>query len=330
MIPYTIQRAISVPAGLREIWLAGGCFWGTEQYLAGVHGVVHTSVGYANGKTPAPTYEQVCSHTTGYAEAVHIVYDPQVLTLRFLLELYFRSVNPTSLNRQGGDIGEQYRTGIYYLDEEELPVIREAVAALAVTLDRPVAIEVAPLRNYFLAEEYHQRYLDKNPGGYCHISTEKLAYARQAREYQRPDNDALRARLTPEQYAVTRQNATEAPFQNEYHDRFEPGIYVDITTGEPLFLSTDKFESGCGWPAFSRPINRELLDELPDTSLGRLRTEVRSRTGGAHLGHVFEDGPTRLGGLRYCINSAALRFVRKADMEMEGYGYLLPLLQQNP
>lgn len=326
MSDITIQRKTPLPSGLREIWLAGGCFWGTEAYLREVHGVADTSVGYANGNTPDPTYEAVCAHTTGYAETVHVVYDPALLSLPFLLELYFQSVNPTSVNRQGGDIGDQYRTGIYYREEADLPVIRASVDKLAAGIGKPVAIQVEPLRCYYLAEEYHQDYLKKNPGGYCHISPEKIAGASIAREYSKPEDRELKVILTPLQYDVTQQNATEQPFQNEYNATFEPGIYVDITTGEPLFLSTDKFESGCGWPAFSRPITPQLLTELADTSHGRLRTEVRSRTGDAHLGHVFEDGPAESGGLRYCINSAALRFIPRDQMEAEGYGHLLALV----
>ncbi len=183
-IDQTVERPRPVPAGkgYREIWLAGGCFWGMEKYLRGIHGVVDTSVGYANGHTPNPTYQAVCAHTTGYAETVHVVYDPAAVSLSFLLELYFRPIDPTSVNRQGGDIGDQYRTGIYYRDEADAPVIREAIAALARKLSKPVAIEVLPLRNFYLAEAYHQEYLRKNPGGYCHISNAACRAAADARE----------------------------------------------------------------------------------------------------------------------------------------------------
>lgn len=314
--------------GEKEIWLAGGCFWGTQEYLSGIRGVVFTDVGYANGKTSSPTYEQVCSHTTGYAEAVHVIYDTDQISLPFLLELYYKSVNPTSVNRQGGDMGDQYRTGIYYLDENDLPIIRKSLDALATSLDKPVAIEAKPLENYYIAEEYHQDYLKKNPGGYCHISPVLFDYAKTAKEYQKPKKEELQKQLTPMQYEVTQNSGTEPPYTNEYHNIFDAGIYVDITTGEPLFLSTDKFDSGCGWPAFSRPISPALLQQHTDTTHNMLRTEVRSRTGDAHLGHVFEDGPEELGGLRYCINSAALRFIPRAEMEKEGYGNLIPLVDK--
>lgn len=193
----TIQRHEPVPEGCREIWLAGGCFWGTQEYLSGMGGIVHTSVGYANGNTPFPTYEAVCSHATGYVEAVHAVYDPNLISLRFLLELYFQSVNPTSVNRQSGDVGVQYRTGIYYLNNGDLPVIRSAIDKLARGIKKPVAIEVEPLQNYYLAEEYHQDYLRKNPGGYCHISLSLISFARTAREYKNPDDERLKESLTP-------------------------------------------------------------------------------------------------------------------------------------
>ena len=147
-----------------------------------------------------------------------------------------------------------------------------------------------------------------------------------SRRFAKKSKVALQRELTPLQYAVTQENATERPFDNEYAANFEEGIYVDVTTGEPLFFSTDKFESGCGWPAFSKPIDKALITEHNDFSLFRARTEVRSKTGDAHLGHVFPDGPKELGGLRYCINSASLRFIPKADIEQEGYGDYLKLL----
>lgn len=321
-----IQRETPVAEGkgYREIWLAGGCFWGMQKYVDGIHGVVQSDVGYANGHTPDPTYEQVCAHKTGYAETVRVVYDPAEVSLGFLLDLYYKAIDPTTVNRQGGDIGDQYRTGIYYTDPAELPAIEASIAALAGTLDKPVAIEVKPLVNYYLAEDYHQKYLEKNPGGYCHVTDAMCAVASTAREekpaYAKPDDETLRKRLSDIQYKVTQESATERAFTGEYDHHFEPGIYVDITTGEPLFLSTDKFDSGCGWPAFSKPVTDEVVKEISDGSHGMQRTEVRSGAGDAHLGHVFEDGPKETGGLRYCINSAALRFVPKDQMEAEGYG----------
>lgn len=316
---------------MSEIYLAGGCFWGTEKYLSSIRGVLSTQVGYANGNTENPTYEEVCHKNTGHAETVHVIYDPAVLTLEFLLELYYEAIDPVSVNRQGGDIGTQYRTGIYYVNDADRPVIERSIANLQKRYSKPVAIEVEPLRNFYPAEEYHQKYLDKNPGGYCHIPRAKCEKAASAvvnpAEYKAPDTKELRQKLTAAQYEVTQNSATEPPFHNEYWDFFKPGIYVDITTGEPLFASSDKFESGCGWPSFSKPIDPNVIKKRLDTSHGMQRIEVRSRVGNAHLGHVFNDGPKESGGLRYCINSASLRFIPKEDMEKEGYGYLSDLVE---
>jgi len=314
----------------KEIYLAGGCFWGTEKYLGNIPGILSTEVGYANGNTENPTYEQVCYHSTGHAEAVKVEYDDSVIGLPFILQLYYDVINPVSINRQGGDVGSQYRTGIYFIDEKDEPVIRASIDELQKKYKEKIAIEVMPLKQYSRAEEYHQKYLDKNPGGYCHIGTDKFEKAEKAvdvsRKYPKKSQKELKERLTDLQFEVTQNSATEHPFQNEYYDEFREGIYVDITTGEPLFVSADKFESGCGWPSFSRPIDSSLISDHMDTSFGRVRTEVRSKNGDAHLGHVFEDGPKELGGLRYCINSASLRFIPKEEMEREGYGSYLKLL----
>lgn len=316
---------------MSEIYLAGGCFWGTEKYFSLIHGVLSTQTGYANGQTENPTYEAVCHNNTGHAETVHVVYDPEIISLDFLLDLYYEAIDPFSVNRQGGDRGTQYRTGIYYTQKEDLPIIENSIANLEKKHGRPVAIEVQPLFNFTSAEEYHQKYLDKNPTGYCHISSDKFEKAASSivnpAAYKAPDTDALRKTLTPVQYEVTQNSATEHPFENEFWNTFESGIYVDITTGEPLFASDDKFESGCGWPSFSKPIDPDVIQEKKDTSHGMRRTEVRSRSGDAHLGHVFDDGPIKAGGLRYCINSASLRFIPKEKMAEEGYGYLLDLVK---
>lgn len=313
---------------MSEIYLAGGCFWGTEKYIASIHGVLSTEVGYANGKTLNPTYEEVCTNNTGHAETVHVVYDPGIVSLEFLLELYYEAIDPTSYNRQGGDFGIQYRTGIYYVDDKDLPVIESSISKLQKRIDKPIAIEVKRLENFSPAEEYHQKYLDKNPAGYCHIGRSKIEKAANAiidpADFKAPVTEELHA-LSKMQFDVTQKGATEPPFQNQYFDSFRSGIYVDITTGEPLFASSDKFESGCGWPSFSKPIDPNVVRQKEDRSHGMLRTEIRSRVGNAHLGHVFDDGPVESGGLRYCINSASLRFIPKEDMEQEGYGYLLHL-----
>ena len=317
---------------LKTIYLAGGCFWGTEKYLEQIKGVVSTEVGYANGRTENPSYEDVCYKNTGHAETVKVEYDANVLSLKDLLTLFYEVIDPTSVNRQGNDVGTQYKTGIYYIDEVDLPIIKESLKELKREYPVPLAIEVEPLRNYYPAEEYHQKYLDKNPGGYCHIGEEEFAKAKAVqaakKPYQVKSKEELENTLTPLQYEVTQNSATEPPFQNEYWQKFKEGIYVDITTGEPLFVSTDKFESGCGWPSFSKPISPDLVRELNDNSHGMQRIEVRSKTGDAHLGHVFPDGPRELGGLRYCINSASLKFIPKEEMAAKGYGYLLKLLEK--
>ena len=261
-----------------------------------------------------------------------VTYNPQLINLNQLLDLYFKIIDPTSLNKQGNDHGTQYRTGIYYINESEKPLIEKAIAIVAKQYSQPIVVEVLPLKNFYKAEEYHQDYLDKNPQGYCHISPALFELARQAnpapaeKTFKKVSKADLRKQLTPEQYAGTQESATERPFANAYYDEFREGIYVDITTGEPLFVSTDKFESGCGWPSFSKPIDNKLIAEKTDTSHNMTRTEVRSKLGDAHLGHVFNDGPKDKGGLRYCINSASLRFIPKEDMEKEGYSQYLPLL----
>ncbi len=331
-----------------EIYLAGGCFWGTEMYLHLLPGVVSVESGYANGYTEHPTYHEVC-HGSGHAETVHVVYRPSEISLKSLLEAYFQTINPTSKNQQGNDIGVQYRTGIYYppepkdRTENDIAIIREAMRELQMKNTESLAIETGPIVNFYRAEDEHQEYLIKHPNGYCHIprhlfdelhkkkaARESAAVRQHTREtrYEKPDDAKLKEELTGLQYAVTQQAATEPPFQNSYDQEFRPGIYCDITTGQPLFVSTDKFNSGCGWPAFSKPIDSALLEENTDTSFGMTRTEVRSKAGNAHLGHVFPDGPKDRGGLRYCINSASFRFIPKEDMEAEGYGAYLDLLQE--
>lgn len=336
-----------------QVYLAGGCFWGVEQYFALVPGVLDAVSGYSQGTVENPSYQEVCTGQTGHTETVQVVYDSSVVSLNHLLNLYFDIIDPYSINKQGNDRGPQYRTGIYYTNEADGQIAQNFIAEKQAATDRKIVVELEPVKNFFPAEEYHQDYLEKNPFGYCHISRDKFRKAAtsvdtslipnlgetvnpedevsqlpslEQERYPRPSNEVLQEKLSPLQYDVAVKAATERPFFNEFWDNHEAGLYVDIATGEPLFLSTDKFDSGCGWPSFTKPIATELVTELVDTSHGMVRTEVRSRSGDIHLGHVFDDGPLATGGLRYCINSASLRFVPKNEMEAAGYGDLLPLL----
>ncbi len=325
------KRSAASNGQTREIYFAGGCFWGTEHYFKQIRGVVATEVGYANGNLAKPSYEQVSAGNTGFVEAVKVHYDPEIIDLKLLIDLYFKTIDPTSLDKQGNDIGTQYRTGIYFTKKEDEVTIREEIEQLAKNYSAKLVVEIGPLRNFYAAENYHQNYLAKNPQGYCHIPADLFEKARQANpqptKYRKVDKKILKKELTPLQYDVTQNNATERAFDNAYWNEFREGIYVDITTGEPLFISTDKFESDCGWPSFSKPISDRLIAEKKDNSFGMNRTEVRSKTGDAHLGHVFNDGPTEQGGLRYCINSASLRFIPKDQMKAQGYERFIPLLQ---
>lgn len=317
---------------LEDIWLAGGCFWGVEAYMARVFGVYDVTSGYANGNTENPTYEEVIRENTGHAETVHVRYDPERVDLEKLLGHYFMIIDPTLLNQQGNDRGEQYRTGIYYENEADRAVIDKVVAAEKERYDDPIVTEVEVLEHYYLAEEYHQDYLEKNPDGYCHVEFDTLEGQEVEGDaqslidpalYPKPSDEELKAKLTDIQYEVTQEDATEPAFSNEYDGFYEPGIYVDITTGEPLFSSADKYDSETGWPSFTKPIDPAVVTEHDDGMLFMKRTEIRSRAGDSHLGHVFNDGPEDKGGLRYCMNSAALLFIPEAEMEAEGYGFLL-------
>ena len=312
---------------MKTIYLAGGCFWGTAHLFSLVPGVKNTTAGYANSIVANPTYQEVCTGRTHAAETVKVDYDETQIGLSDLLMLYFRSIDPVSVNRQGGDSGTQYRTGIYYTDESDREVIEVMLATLQRRHSEPIAIEFGPLQNFYPAEEYHQDYLVKNPDGYCHVNPALFAEARNM-SCKSNHKSELRARLTPLQWEVTQHGATERPYVNEYDDEFRPGIYVDITDGTPLFVSSRKYNSGCGWPAFTKPISQDIVTEHEDLSFGRRRTEVRSASSGSHLGHVFPDGPAEEGGLRYCINSAALRFIPKAEMEAEGYGEYIHLIEE--
>lgn len=314
------------------IYLAGGCFWGIEQLMQSIPGVIDAQSGYANGTCEADAnYQTVCTGTTGFRETVRVEYDPQQVSLDALLLAYFYVIDPTVENQQGNDHGTQYQTGVYYTNDQAKETV-ERIADIERSRSKEFFVEIGPLQNYYPAEEYHQDYLEKNPGGYCHVPWEEIKLFSKLQidpgDYQKPAAETIRDKLTEEQYRVTQESGTERPFDNEFWNQFEKGIYVDIVTGEPLFSSTDKFESGCGWPAFSKPIESPAVVELPDDSFGMHRTEVRSRAGNSHLGHVFTEDPESPNGVRYCINSASLRFIPYGKIEKEGYGYLLYLFQE--
>ena len=309
---------------MNTIYFAGGCFWGTQKFFDQFAGVVATEVGYANGPTENPSYQEVCAKS-GHTETVRVDYDSRRITLEQLIEYYFMTIDPLSYHRQGADMGIQYRTGIYYVDEADLPVIEACYAKEQERYRQKMEVELQPLENFYTAEDYHQKYLDKNPGGYCHIPRALLDL--QVDEKQKETEEEQRKRIGDLAYEVTQNSATERAFTGEYDDFFEKGLYVDIVSGEPLFTPMDKYNSGCGWPAFTRPINDNSLEESIDTSHGMVRTEVRSSGANSHLGHVFNDGPKESGGLRCCINSAALRFIPYEELDAEGYGEFLYLYE---
>lgn len=313
---------------LKKIYLAGGCFWGVEEYMQRIYGVYDAVSGYANGKVNNPTYKTVSSGKSGYAETVEVTYDSKKIKLEDLLNHYFKIIDPTSLNKQGNDRGSQYRTGIYYVDDSDKEVIDKVMNFQAKKYSEKIVVENMKLKNFTVAEDYHQDYLRKNPNGYCHIDLSKASeVVIDPAKYPKPSDDDLKRKLTDIQYRVTQKNETESSFSNEYWDNKEKGIYVDVATGEPLFASSDKFDSGCGWPSFSKPIAKDVVTYREDKSYNMNRTEVRSRSGDSHLGHVFNDGPKELGGLRFCINSASIKFIPLKDMEDRGYGYLKHLVK---
>lgn len=315
----------------KVIYLAGGCFWGMEKLMQSIPGVIDVVSGYANGTGEQDAqYETVVRGNTGFRETVRVTYDPGKVSLDALLLAYFYVIDPTVENRQGNDLGTQYQTGIYYTDDDSKSTVEHIAAVEKGRVDK-FSVEIKPLKNFYLAEEYHQNYLDKNPGGYCHIPTDEIELFANLRidpgDYRKPADELIRDKLTEEQYQVTQNGATERPFVNAYWNSHEKGIYVDVVTGEPLFSSLDKYDSSCGWPSFSAPIDVPSIVTKTDTSHGMLRNEVRSRAGDSHLGHVFENDSESPNGTRYCINSASLRFVPYDEMEAQGYGPLRKLFE---
>ncbi|MGG7163493.1 peptide-methionine (R)-S-oxide reductase MsrB [Clostridium ihumii] len=315
---------------VKKAIFAGGCFWCMVKPFDKCHGVLKVEVGYTGGHKKNPTYEEVLRENTGHYEGVRVTYDEDEISYYDLVDIFFRNIDPTDVGGQFNDRGQSYKTAIFYIDNEQKEIATKYKDDLEKSkkFKTPIATEIKEANDFYVGEEYHQDYYKKQPLKY------KLYYKGSGREAFIEDTwnncgcnkEELKEKLTKMQYYVTQENGTEPPHDNEYFDNFEEGIYVDIISGKPLFSSKDKFDAGCGWPSFSRAINDGHIREKHDFSHDMFRIEVRSTHSNSHLGHVFEDGPKDKGGLRYCINSAALRFVPKHKMQEEGYS--LDLLEK--
>jgi peptide methionine sulfoxide reductase msrA/msrB len=329
-------------AKTRIATLAGGCFWCVESDLEKLPGVLRVVSGYTGGTGANPTYETYGK--MGHVEAVQVFYDPAKISYEAILEVFWRHIDPTDAGGQFGDRGPYYRSVIFHHDEEQKRIAEKSREELGKTgrFDKPIVTEILKFAKFYNAEDYHQDYYKKNPLRYKYYRhgsgrdqfLEKIwkkdpgPIARTSGKiYKKPDEQTLRKKLNPLQYEVTQKEETEPAYQNEYWNNKKEGIYVDVASGEPLFSSIDKYDSGTGWPSFTRPLEPGYVVEKQDNSLFMRRTEVKSRYGGSHLGHVFPDGPPPT-GLRYCMNSAAMRFIPKEDLEKEGYGSYMSLFEK--